>query len=104
MKLATIVAFFRQIFDEVLKEFTNLRADQTDLVTTDLNMVRKFMLGGRRHSEPSAVAVDKVVLAAVDEAFAAGLNSIEFGGDDGTVATSPTIESMAEVIDLETLG
>ena len=67
-------------------------------------MVRKFILGGRRHSEPSAVTVGKVVSAAVDEAFAAGLNSIEISGDDGTVTISSAIESKLEVIDLETLG
>ena len=67
-------------------------------------MVCKIMFGGRRHSESSAVTVGQFMRAAIDGAFASGLNSIEFGGDVGTVAISSTIESMAEFIDLETLG
>ena len=103
MNSATIIAFFRQIFDEVSKEFTNLRADHAYHDATDLNMVRKNMFGGRRHGEPTVVTVGKLAQAAVGAAFASGLKSIEFGGDDGTVASTPTIESMLEVIDLETL-
>ena len=66
-------------------------------------MVRKIMFGGRRHRESFAVTAGKFMRAAVD-AFASRLNSIEFGGDDGTVAISSTTESMAEILDLETLG
>ncbi len=167
-------AFFRQIFDEVSKEFTNLQADHAYVDATALNMVRKpwtfdvmvtenmfgdilsdlsagliggmgmapsadigdehavfqpchgsapdiagkglanpaamilsgaMMLDwlGRRHSEPSAVMAGRLVQAAVDVAFASGLKSIEFGGNDGTVAIASTIESALEAIDLETL-
>lgn len=166
-------AFFRQIFDEISKEFTNLQAHHAYVDATALDMVRKpwtfdvmvteNMFGdilsdlsagliggmgmapsadigdehavfqpchgsapdiagkglanptamilsgammlewlGRRHSEASAVKAGRLIQAAVDQAFASGLKSIEFGGDDGTVAIGVAIEAALDGLDLET--
>lgn len=167
-------AFFREIFDQIAQEFTNLQARNAYVDATALEMVRKpwifdvmvtenmfgdilsdlsagliggmgmapsadigdehavfqpchgsapdiagqglanpaamvlsgaMMLDwlGHRHSEKSAVKAGRLLQAAVDEAFASGLKSIEFGGNDGTVAIVSAIESALEQIDPETL-
>ena len=167
-------AFFREIFDEVAEEFTNLQAEHAYVDATALNLVLKpwtfdvmvtenmfgdilsdlsagliggmgmapsadigdehavfqpchgsapditghglanptamilsgaMMLDwlGRRHSEPSAMKAARLIEAAVDDAFASGLKSIEFGGEDGTVAIATAVESALDRLDLETL-
>jgi 3-isopropylmalate dehydrogenase len=167
-------AFFREIFDEIAKEFTNLQARRAYVDATALEMVRKpwvfdvmvtenmfgdilsdlsagliggmgmapsadigdehavfqpchgsapdiagkglanpaamvlsgaMMLDwlGHRHSEKSAIKAGRLVEAAVDEAFASGLKSVEFGGNDGTVSIVSAIESALDKIDPETI-
>ncbi len=167
-------AFFRDIFDQISKEFTNLQAHHAYVDATALDMVRKpwvfdvmvtenmfgdilsdlsagliggmgmapsadigddhavfqpchgsapdiagkglanpaamvlsgaMMLDwlGHRHSEESAIRAGRLLQEAVDEAFASGLKSIEFGGKDGTAAIVSAIESALENIDPETI-
>ena len=167
-------AFFREIFDEIAEEFTNLQARHAYVDATALDMVRKpwvfdvmvtenmfgdilsdlsagliggmgmapsadigddhavfqpchgsapdiagkglanpaamvlsgaMMLDwlGHRHAENSAIRAGRLLQTAVDEAFASGLKSIEFGGEDGTVAIVSAIESALDNIDPETI-
>jgi 3-isopropylmalate dehydrogenase len=167
-------AYFREIFDEISNEFTNLQARRAYVDATALEMVRKpwvfdvmvtenmfgdilsdlaagliggmgmapsadigdehavfqpchgsapdiagkglanpaamvlsgaMMLDwlGHRHSEKSAIRAGRLVQAAVDEAFASGLKSVEFGGNDGTVSIVSAIESALDKIDPETI-
>ncbi len=167
-------AYFREIFDEIGREFTNLQARNAYVDATALDMVRKpwvydvmvtenmfgdilsdlsagliggmgmapsadigddyavfqpchgsapdiagkglanpaamvlsgaMMLDwlGQRHSEKSAIKAGRLVQAAVDEAFASGLKSVEFGGNDGTVSIITAIESALETLDPEIL-
>lgn len=167
-------AYFREIFDEIAAEFTNLQARRAYVDATALELVRKpwvfdvmvtenmfgdilsdlaagliggmgmapsadigdenavfqpchgsapdiagkglanpaamvlsgaMMLDwlGHKHSEEGAIRAGRLVQAAVDEAFSSGLNSVEFGGNDGTVAIVAEIESALGKLDPETL-